>query len=45
VGNAAGIGASAALLDVNKKLAIIEAVDKVVKIETCYRTKVSRVFC
>ncbi|MDA8755893.1 ASKHA domain-containing protein [Candidatus Pseudothioglobus singularis] len=44
VGNAAGIGASAALLDVNKKLAIIEAVDKVVKIETATEPRFQEFF-
>ena len=44
VGNAAGIGASAALLDVNKKQAIIEAVDKVVKIETATEPRFQEFF-
>ena len=39
VGNAAGIGASAALLDVRKRKTIIDAVDKVVKIETATESK------
>ena len=39
VGNAAGVGASAALLDVNKRKIIIDAVDKVVKIETATEPK------
>jgi uncharacterized 2Fe-2S/4Fe-4S cluster protein (DUF4445 family) len=39
VGNAAGIGASAALLDVSKRKTIIDAVDKVVKIETATESK------
>ena len=44
VGNAAGIGASAALLDVNKRKAIIEAVDKVVKIETATEPRFQEFF-
>ena len=44
VGNAAGIGASAALLDVNKRNAIIEAVDKVVKIETATEPRFQEFF-
>ena len=44
VGNAAGIGASAALLDVNKRKAIIEAVDKVVKIETATEQRFQEFF-
>jgi len=39
VGNAAGIGASAALLDVSKRKTIIDAVDKVEKIETATESK------
>jgi uncharacterized 2Fe-2S/4Fe-4S cluster protein (DUF4445 family) len=39
VGNAAGIGASAALLDVSKRKTIIDAVGKVVKIETATESK------
>ena len=39
VGNAAGIGASAALLDINKRKIIIDAVDKIVKIETATEPK------
>ena len=39
VGNAAGVGASAALLDINKRKIIIDAVDKVVKIETATEPK------
>ena len=44
VGNAAGIGASAALLDVNKRKTIIDAVDKVVKIETATEPKFQEYF-
>ena len=44
VGNAAGIGASAALLDVNKRQEIIEAVDKVVKIETATEPRFQEFF-
>ena len=44
VGNAAGIGASAALLDVNKRKEIIEAVDKVVKIETATEPRFQEFF-
>ena len=44
VGNAAGIGASAALLDINKRQAIIEAVDKVVKIETATEPRFQEFF-
>ena len=44
VGNAAGIGASAALLDINKRKIIIEAVDKVVKIETATEPKFQEYF-
>jgi len=44
VGNAAGIGASAALLDINKRKIIIDAVDKVVKIETATEPKFQEYF-
>tara|TARA_B100000953_G_scaffold71381_2_gene57598 strand:+ start:44 stop:1981 length:1938 start_codon:yes stop_codon:yes gene_type:complete len=44
VGNAAGIGASAALLDVNKRKNIIDAVDNVVKIETATESKFQQYF-
>ena len=44
VGNAAGIGASAALLDVSKRKTIIDAVDKVVKIETATEPKFQQYF-
>ncbi|MBT6141610.1 MAG: DUF4445 domain-containing protein, partial [Gammaproteobacteria bacterium] len=44
VGNAAGVGASAALLDVNKRKTIIDAVDKVVKIETATEPKFQEYF-
>ena len=44
VGNAAGIGASAALLDINKRKTIIDAVDKVVKIETATEPKFQEYF-
>jgi uncharacterized 2Fe-2S/4Fe-4S cluster protein (DUF4445 family) len=44
VGNAAGIGASAALLDVSKRRTIIDAVDKVVKIETATESKFQQYF-
>ena len=44
IGNAAGIGASAALLDVNKRKTIIDAVDKVVKIETATEPKFQQYF-
>ena len=44
VGNAAGVGASAALLDVNKRKIIIDAVDKVVKIETATEPKFQEYF-
>ena len=44
VGNASGIGASAAILDVNKRKAIIEAVDKVVKIETATEPRFQEFF-
>jgi uncharacterized 2Fe-2S/4Fe-4S cluster protein (DUF4445 family) len=39
VGNAAGIGASAALLDVSKRKTIINAVSKIVKIEMATESK------
>ncbi len=44
IGNAAGIGASAALLDVNKRKNIIDAVDNVVKIETATESKFQQYF-
>ena len=44
VGNAAGIGASAALLDVNKRKNIIDAVENVVKIETATESKFQQYF-
>ena len=44
VGNAAGVGASAALLDINKRKIIIDAVDKVVKIETATEPKFQEYF-
>jgi len=44
VGNAAGIGASAALLDVNKRKTIIDAVDEVVKIETATESRFQEFF-
>ena len=44
VGNAAGVGASAALLDVKKRKIIIDAVDKVVKIETATEPKFQEYF-
>ena len=44
VGNAAGIGASAALLDVNKRQTIIDAVDEVVKIETATEPRFQEFF-
>jgi uncharacterized 2Fe-2S/4Fe-4S cluster protein (DUF4445 family) len=44
VGNAAGIGASAALLDISKRKTIIDAVDKVVKIETATESKFQQYF-
>ena len=44
VGNAAGVGASAALLDVNKRKTIINAVDEVVKIETATESKFQEYF-
>ena len=44
VGNAAGIGASAALLDINKRQTIIEAVEKVVKIETATEPRFQEFF-
>ena len=44
VGNAAGVGASAALLDINKRKIIIDAVDKVVKIETATELKFQEYF-
>ncbi len=44
VGNAAGIGASAALLDVGKRKLIIDAVEKVVKIETATESKFQQYF-
>ncbi len=44
VGNAAGVGASAALLDVNKRKTIIDAVDEVVKIETATESKFQEYF-
>ena len=44
VGNAAGIGASAALLDVKKRQKIIDAVDKVVKIETAIEPRFQEFF-
>ena len=44
VGNAAGIGASAALLDINKRKIIIDAVDKIVKIETATEPKFQEYF-
>jgi len=44
VGNAAGVGASAALLDINKRKTIIDAVDEVVKIETATESKFQEYF-
>ncbi len=44
VGNAAGIGASAALLDVNKRQTIIDAVNEVVKIETATEPRFQEFF-
>ena len=44
VGNAAGVGASAALLDINKRKTIIGAVDEVVKIETATESKFQEYF-
>ena len=44
VGNAAGVGASAALLDINKRKTIIDAVDEVVKIETATEAKFQEYF-
>jgi len=44
VGNAAGIGASAALLDVSKRKIIIDAVEKVVKIETATEPRFQEFF-
>ena len=44
VGNSAGVGASAALLDINKRKIIIDAVDKVVKIETATEPKFQEYF-
>ena len=44
VGNAAGVGASAALLDINKRQLIIDAVDKVTKIETATEPKFQEYF-
>ena len=44
IGNAAGIGASAALLDVNKRKNIIDAVENVVKIETATESKFQQYF-
>jgi len=44
VGNAAGIGASAALLDINKRKTIIDAVDQVVKIETATEPRFQEFF-
>ncbi len=44
IGNAAGIGASAALLDANKRKNIIDAVDNVVKIETATESKFQQYF-
>jgi len=44
VGNAAGIGASAALLDVGKRKIIIDAVEKVVKIETATEPRFQEFF-
>ena len=44
VGNAARVGASAALLDINKRKIIIDAVDKVVKIETATEPKFQEYF-
>jgi uncharacterized 2Fe-2S/4Fe-4S cluster protein (DUF4445 family) len=44
VGNAAGVGASAALLDINKRQIIIDAVDRVTKIETATEPKFQEYF-
>ena len=44
VGNAAGVGASAALLDINKRKTIIDAVDEVVKIETATESNFQEYF-
>jgi uncharacterized 2Fe-2S/4Fe-4S cluster protein (DUF4445 family) len=44
VGNAAGIGASAALLDVGKRQKIIDAVSNVVKIESANEPKFQQYF-
>ena len=44
VGNAAGVGASAALLDINNRKTIIDAVDEVVKIETATESKFQEYF-
>jgi uncharacterized 2Fe-2S/4Fe-4S cluster protein (DUF4445 family) len=44
VGNAAGIGASAALLDINKRKIIIDAVRDVVKIESANEPKFQQYF-